>query len=113
MFDNVLQCLIVFDSHLNNKYFNISTCIFQVAEVKEELKIIYSCEEAEASTIYNLLMMNLELYNQKLKTLEKTRDLIEQMTPADEFNEWDGMYTARKMLDLNIIEPHVSIIRYI
>ena len=70
MFDNVLQCSIVFDSHRNNKYFNISD-ILNIAEVKEELKTIYSCKEAEVSTIYDLLMMNLELYNRKLKTLEK------------------------------------------
>ena len=27
-FNNVLKCSIVFESHQNNKYFNISTCIF-------------------------------------------------------------------------------------
>ena len=102
----------MFDSHQNNKYFNISTCIFYVADVKEELKTIYSCEEAEASTIYNLLMTNLELYNRKLKTLEKTKDLIEQMTPADEFNEWDCLYIAQKELKLDVVDQGVSIIHY-
>ena len=31
MFDNVLQCSIVFDSHQNNKYFDICICIFLVS----------------------------------------------------------------------------------
>ena len=57
-------------------------------------------------------MMNLELYNQKLKTLEKTRNLIEQMTPADEFNEWDCFYIAQKELKLDVVDQGVSIILF-
>ena len=72
---------------------------------------LYDCQEAEASTLYNMICTNLELYNRKLATLQNTREI--NISNSDEFNEWDGMYTARKMLDLNIIEPHVSIIRYI
>ena len=74
---------------------------------------LYECQEAEASTLYDMICTNLELYNQKLTTLQNTREMIENISNSDEFNEWDGMYTARKMLDLNIIEPHVGIIRYI
>ena len=74
---------------------------------------LYGHQEAEASTLYNMICTNLELYNQKLATLQNTREMIENISNSDEFNEWDGMSTARKMLDLNIIEPHVSIIRYI
>ena len=74
---------------------------------------LYDHQEAEASTLYDMICTNLELYNRKLTTLQNTREMIENISNSDEFNEWDGMYTARKMLDLNIIEPHVSIIRYI
>ena len=76
---------------------------------------MHLCEhqEAEASTLYDMICTNLELYIQKLTTLQNTREMIENISNSDEFNEWDGMYKARKMLDLNIIEPHVSIIRYI
>ena len=59
---------------------------------------IYAREEAEASTIFNMLGMNLELYNQKLKTLQQTRDLLEQITPSNEFNDWDLQYVAQKEL---------------
>ena len=55
-------------------------------------------------------MTNLELYNRKLETLEQTRDLIEQMTPVDEFNEWDALYTAQKELKLDVVDQRVSII---
>ena len=74
---------------------------------------LYDHQEAEASTLYNMICTNLELYNQKLATLQNTREMIENISNSDEFNEWDGIYTARKMLHLNIIEPHASIIRYI
>ena len=74
---------------------------------------LYDHQETEASTLYNMICTNLELYNRKLATLQNTREMIENISNSDESNEWDGMYTARKMLDLNIIEPHVSIIRYI
>ena len=74
---------------------------------------LYQHQEAEASTLYDMICTNLELYNRKLTTLQNTQEMIENISNSDEFNEWDGMYTARKMLDLNIIEPHVSIIRYI
>ena len=109
MFYNVRQCLIVIGITNTLIYLYV---YFQVAEVKEELKTIYSCEEAEASTIYNLLMTNLELYNQKLKTLEKTRDLIEQVTPVDEFNEWDCLYVTHKELKLDVVDQRVSIIHF-
>ena len=66
---------------------------------------LYDPQEAEASTLFNMICTNLELYNQKLATLQNTREMIENISNSDEFNEWDGMYTARKMLDLNIIEP--------
>ena len=58
-------------------------------------------------------MTNLELYNQKLKTLEKTRDLIEQMTPADEFNEWDCLHIAQKELKLDVVDQGVGIIHFL
>ena len=49
-------------------------------------------------------MTNFELYNQKLKTLEKTRNLIEQVTPVDEFNEWDCLYLTCKELKLDVVD---------
>ena len=61
---------------------------------------LYDHEEAETSTLYNMLLTNLELYNRKLLTLERTRDVIEGMTGAEDFNKWDGMYMARKVLKL-------------
>ena len=36
--------------------------------------------------------------------------MIEEKSKPDKFNEWDGMYTVRKALKLDIIEPQVSII---
>ena len=57
-------------------------------------------------------MTNLELYNGKLKTLEITRDLIEQVTPTDEFNKWDSLDIAQKELILDVVDPLVSIIHF-
>ena len=71
---------------------------------------LYDCQEAKASTLYNMICPNLELYNRKLSTLQSTREMIENISNPDEFNEWDEMYAARKMLKLDILEPHVSII---
>ena len=71
---------------------------------------LYDHQEAKASTLYNMICTNLELYNQKLSTLQSTREMIENISNPDEFNEWHEMYTARKMLKLDILEPHVSII---
>ena len=36
--------------------------------------------------------------------------MIENISNPDEFNEWDEMYAARKVIKLDILEPHVSII---
>ena len=71
---------------------------------------IYAREEAEASTILNMLRTNLELYNRKLKTLQQTRDLLEQITPSNEFNDWDLQYVAQKELTLSVEDAQVSII---
>ena len=73
---------------------------------------IYAREEAEASTIFNMLRMNLELYNRKLKTLQQTRDLLEQITPSNEFNDWDLQYVAWKELTLSVEDAQVSIILF-
>ena len=56
--------------------------------------------------------MNLELYNRKLKTLQQTRDLLEQVTPSDEFNDWDLQYVSQKELTLSAEDPQVSIILF-
>ena len=45
-----------------------------------------------------------------MSTLQSTREMIENISSPDEFNEWDEMYAARKMIKLDILEPHVSII---
>ena len=73
---------------------------------------IYAREEAEASVIFNMLRMNLELYNRKLKTLQQTRDLLEQITPSNEFNDWDLQYVAWKELTLSVEDTQVSIILF-
>ena len=73
---------------------------------------IYAREEAEASTIFNMLRMNLELYNRKLKTLQQTRDLLEQITPSNEFNDWDLQYVVWKELTLSVEDAQVSIILF-
>ena len=62
--------------------------------------------------IFNMLRMNLELYNRKLKTLQQTRDLLEQITPRDEFNDWDLQYVAWKELTLSVADVQVSIILF-
>ena len=56
--------------------------------------------------------MNLELYNQKLKTLKQTRDLLEQITPSNEFNDWDLQYVVQKELTLSVEDVQVSIILF-
>ena len=73
---------------------------------------IYAREEAEASMIFNMLRTNLELYNRKLKTLQQTRDLLEQITPSNEFNDWDLQYVAQKELTLSVEDVQVSIILF-
>ena len=73
---------------------------------------IYAREEAEASTIFNMLRTNLEIYNRKLKTLQQTRDLLEQITPSNEFNDWDLQYVAQKELTLSVEDVQVSIILF-
>ena len=62
--------------------------------------------------IFNMLRMNLELYNQKLKTLQQTRDLLEQIFPSNEFNDWDLQYVAQKELTLSVEDVQVSIILF-
>ena len=69
---------------------------------------LYDCQEAEASTLYNMICTH--LYNRKLSTFQSTREMIENISNPDKFNEWDEMYATRKMLKLDILEPHVSII---
>ena len=73
---------------------------------------LYNHQEAEASALYKMLCTNLELYNRKLTTLERTRDIIKGMSEVVEFYEWDSMYVARKALKLNVIKLHISIILF-
>ena len=63
--------------------------------------------------IFNMLRTNLELYNQKLKTLQQTRDLLEQITPSNEFNDWDLQHVALKELTLSVEDAQVSIILFL
>ena len=73
---------------------------------------LYDRQEAEASTLYNMLLTNIKLYNRKLGSLEMTRELIEGMSGRDEFNGWDGMYIARRHLKLDIVEGPVSMLLF-
>ena len=73
---------------------------------------LHDRQEAEASTLYTMLLTNIELYKRKLGSLEMTRELTEGMCGPDEFNEWDEKYIARKHLKLDIVEGLVSILLF-
>ena len=80
------------------------------SEIRNELQNIYDREEVKTSTIFNMLRMNLELYNGKLRTLQQTRDLLEQITPSNEFNDWNLQYEAWKALTLTVEDLQVSVV---
>ena len=65
---------------------------------------LYDQQEAEASTLFNMILVNIELYNRKLSSLEMTRHLIEGMTGPDEFNNWDEKYEARVAMKLDTVQ---------
>ena len=71
---------------------------------KQQLMDLYDQQEAEVSMLFNMLLMNIELYNRKLSSLEMTRDLIEGMTGPDELNNWDGKYEARMHMRLDTVQ---------
>ena len=79
---------------------------------KQQLMDLYDQQEAEASTLSNMLLMNIELYNRKLSSLEMTRDLIEGMTGPDEFYDCDGKYEGRMHMRLDTVQQLVSIYIY-
>ena len=62
---------------------------------------LYGRQEAEASTLYNMLLTNIK-YNRKLGILEMTRELIEGMSGPDEFNEWDRMYIVEGLVSIHL-----------
>ena len=71
---------------------------------KQQLMDLYDQQEAEASTLFSMLLTNIELYNRKLSSLEMTRDLIEGMTRLDGFNDWDGKYEVRMHMRLDTVQ---------
>ena len=70
---------------------------------------VYDQQEAEASDLYNAICANIELYNNKITTLNMTRDIIQDFTGADEFIEWDMKFQARITLKIDTVQILVSI----
>ena len=70
---------------------------------------VYDQQEAETSDLYNIICANIELYNRKITTLNMTRDIIQDFTGPDEFNEWDIKFQARILLMIDTVQMLVSI----
>ena len=65
---------------------------------------MHNMGEAEASELFNMIMVKVQLYNRKLSKLNETRVLVKEIMNTDEFSDWDKQYIMRKQLKVNIVD---------
>ena len=55
---------------------------------------IYKRQDAEA-TLFNIMVNAMNVYNDKIRTLDNTRSLIKSMTSTEQFEDFDMLYINR------------------
>ena len=69
----------------------------------KSLQEIYGHDDMEASNLFKISLDSINLYNTKLRTMEKTKDLIKDNMREDDFNNWSKQYQIRKPMCLQVI----------
>ena len=91
------------------------TCIFfQVSAVVKSLQVIYADQDEEATNLFKVATNFMMLYNKKLQTMSKTRQLIQDNMAEDDFEIWNGKFIQRKPMELQLLDIEtVSIVIFL
>ena len=67
---------------------------FQVSAAVKILQEIYARDDVELSNLFKIAMNAMNVYNMKLKTMQKIRDVIRDNMGEGEYNRWSGQYVT-------------------
>ena len=73
---------------------------FQVSAAVNSLQEIYAKQDEEASSLFKITTSSMNLYKNKIQTMDKTRQLIRYKMGEEVFELWDGQFVARKPMQL-------------
>ena len=69
--------------------------------------------DEEATKLFKLAVDTMNFYNNKVKTMEKTRGFIRDNMKEQALEMWDGQYVARRPIQLRVLDVNtVSIVTF-
>ena len=75
---------------------------FQVSAAVKSLQEIYARDDVESSNLFKIVMDAMNVYNMKLKTMQKIRDVIRDNMGEGEYNRWSGQYVTKKPMHIQV-----------
>ena len=81
----------------------------QVLAAAKGLQEIYARDDVEANNLFKIVMDVVNLYNMKINTMQKTRDIIRDNMGEGEYERWRWEYTTRKPMHLKVITVSIVI----
>ena len=81
----------------------------QVSAAVKGLQEIYARDDVEANNLFKIVMDAVNLYNMKINTMQKMRDIIRDNMGEGEYKRWRGEYTTGKPMHLKAITVSIVI----
>ena len=69
--------------------------------------MIYTDQDEDATNLFKVATNSMMLYNKKLQTMSKTRQLIQDNMAEDDFEIWDGKFIQRKPMQLWLLDIEI------
>ena len=65
---------------------------------------IYKSEDTEAVSLFHIMVNTMNLYNEKINTLNSTRLLIQSMATKQQFEDFDALYINRCKVQMSLVD---------
>ena len=86
---------------------------FQVSAAVKSLQEIYARDDVELSNLFKIVIDAMNVYNMKLKTMQKIRDMIRDNIWEGEYNRWSGQYVTKKPMHIQVGTVSIVILKKI
>ena len=82
---------------------------FQVSAAVRSLQKIYVRDEVEANSLFKIAVDAMNTYNLKIKTMEKTRELIKDNVRDEEYQRWSKQCIPRRSMQIKVAAVSIVI----
>ena len=89
-------------SNIKYMYMYFFLVFSQVSAAVKSLQEIYARDDVELSNLFKIVMDAMNVYNMKLKTMQKVRDVIRDNMGEEEYNRWSGQYVTEKPMHIQV-----------